>query len=66
MAEQAPIFKHDRVEVHENGKGVRIEGKDAAGRTRVILILEGGRCISVAFIDPGSDCTTSIVWQEGV
>ena len=65
MAEKAPIFEHHRVTIHEHGSGVRIEGKDAAGRTRFILIARDGRCISVAFIDPGSDCKTHVVWQEG-
>ncbi len=66
MAEQAPIFKHDRVEVHEIGKGVRIEGKDAAGRTRVILVVAEGPCVSISLIDPASGCATNIVWQEGM
>ncbi len=65
MAEKAPIFEHERVTIHENGSGVRIEGKDAAGRTRFTLIVQEGRCISIAFVDPGSDCTTRIVWEEG-
>ncbi len=66
MAEETPIFEHERVIIHEHGSGLRIEGKDAAGRTRFILIVQEGRCISIAFVDPGSDCKTSIVWQEGM
>ena len=66
MAEHVSVFKRDLVEVYENGNALRVEGKDSAGRTRFILIVEDGRCISIAFVDPGSDCKTHIVWQEGI